>query len=333
MAFFDSRAEKSTTQPSLLSLSLLVVTVAVLLITQWRNLSAVGWINQARILEMRECTRPNGQIAQNLIPTYLERASKQSPNGLANEILGDYYFNRARYADAIAALRRSGLVRPWAGWQLGFAFYQLGQTDQALTAWRTPGSADWLFRYAQQVTDDHTAERFYLLALEVEPEHPQAGLELAIRYAVRARDAALEGNEPEARYWLSRALELPVGFDYIAYADLVSVTAFNIGEYQLALNAALAGARSFPNIDRIHWLAAKAAIKLGNYALAIDQYTHAIAVSERRKSVYQLQLADLYVNLDMISEAKALYRTVYESGDADSRAKAAAALSRLDTDQ
>jgi len=326
MAFFGSRAKKLTSQPSLRLTSLIAVTFLVLLISQWRSASAAAWINLARVFEMREHTWLGGQTAQDLVPAYLELASKQSPHGLADEILGDYYFRRARYADATVSLRRSRLVRPWAGWQLGFAFYQLGQTDQALSAWRTPGSVDWLVRYARQVTDDRTADELYLLALKVEPGHSQATHDLGIRYAYRALNAAFEDNDLKARYWLSHATELQI--DDLTYAQLVSVTASRIGEYQLALNAALAGVRSFPDNDKIHYLAAVAYAKLGDHALAINQYNEAIAVSAR-KPIYQLALAELYVRLDMIAEAKALYQAVYESGDASYRARAAEALSRL----
>lgn len=309
-----------------LLVGMVILGLLVLLIGQGGQLSAAALINLARVIDLHEQTFAGGQVQGSLVPRYLTLANVQAPYSLANEILGDYYFHRAYYADAVIMMQQTRFVRPWVGWQMGFAYYKLGQAERAMTTWRVTSSASWIVRHARQMGDDPAADEFYLLALQVEPGHPQASRNLGIRYAQRARSAAYAEKLPEAQGWLSLAVELKVRD--LTYAQLVTVTALKLGNYQLALDTALAGARDFPENDKIHELAAVAYAALGEYDLAIEQYHMAIAVS-KRKPQFQMALADLYAELGKTTEATELYQIVYNSGDPSYRAKAVEKLARL----
>lgn len=293
------------------------------------NLTTMGNINLGRIFELKQHTYDNSAFDY-LANPYMQKAADTFKDVRARELLGDYYFRHGQYAVAIGYLETSDLQRPWSGWQLGYATYLLGDTEEAISLWQATRTVDWLVWYANQLENEEEADRLYLIALQVEPGHEQASSRLALRYATRSLASINADKRDEAQIWLDLAMQLPV--QNLTYYQRAAVAAIRLGDNQSALALATQGAHDFPENDHIHYLAASAYEKLGEHEMAIELLQMGIAVSER-KWQYQLPLAGIYRRMGRISEARAVYQLVLESDDLESQAKARAALIELEHEE
>ncbi|MFC2023125.1 tetratricopeptide repeat protein [Chloroflexota bacterium] len=182
-----------------------------------------GSISLSRGLAASEPQEQDALLRQ--ASTLFREALRWNPdNGRAYYNLGRIYLAREQKPAAQEAFERVvDLVPhdPYANDQLGFLYDGLGQHDDALKAWREAGNAPGLVRQGllcrAQALDD-CAERFYKLALNVQPDYADAYYSLAMLYAAQGRETeAVKAYRDALRFpfWQSKKR-------YLAQARLLS---------------------------------------------------------------------------------------------------------------
>ncbi len=297
-------------------IGLYIVIGVFLLLTfaRWNHIAANGLVNMARLQETAQCLATASCEPDAAVVNHLQQADSLSPKGPALEILSEYYFHTGQYADAAAIVGAANPQRPWAGPQVGWALYELGREEDATAVWRATGGAEWILKDALYAAEPVEVENLLMLVLKIDASNETASGELAMRYARRAVEAAEAKDFPAAKAWLSRAAALQKDQVKLPYAQLATVAAVKIGDYEFARDVALAGVKQYPHNDQIHSLAAMAYARLGQMDAAIEQHLQSIAVS-KRKPRYQLRLAQYYAQLGRIKDARRIYTQVVDSGD------------------
>jgi superkiller protein 3 len=242
--------------------------------------------------------------------------------------LGRIYLAKGQESSALEAFQQVVELEPrepYAHQQLGMLYDELGEEDAALRAWGEAASAPALVRQGLlcrgQERED-CAERFYKLALSVEPGYADAHYYLGMLYTAQGRDtAAIEA--------LTRALQSPslqTKKRYLAEARLHSYAARwddAILAYQLAIKADPRNADAYVQIASI--LLRQFQDEQG----AIEWYLAAMEAEPYNAMPY-LRLANLYWAREDCSQAERWYRqaAAVAGKESESLARAQMGLTR-----
>ena len=213
-----------------------------------------------------------------------------------------------------------------ANHQLGPIYDELGREDEAVEAWRRAKAAPWLVRQGlrcRAAADEACAERYYGLALEVQPANCEAFYQLGTLYADTGRKAeAVEAYEnaltcrdlrPDLRLSVqARLYVLNEQWSEVisTYEDMIATNPDKVEAYLQIAAILHREYRDYP----------------GAIAWALD----ALEVAPGRAGAY-LRLAYVYRDLQDYAEAERRYQQAIgaSGGSRPTRARAYAGLSRI----
>jgi tetratricopeptide (TPR) repeat protein len=267
---------------------------------------------------------------------FLNRAGQQfqealrwnPQNGWAYYNLGAIYLAWGQARAAQEAFERAARAIPenqLTNYQLGILYDEQDQEEQAIAAWQKAGAAPWLVaegRECQSQGDSACAERFYELAIAVQPETREAHYRLGVLYAGLGRKAeaieaynralSLESERNPERFLIEarmRALEGQWEAAIAAYQQAIALNPYDSEPYE-EIGAIL--------LSQLH-----------DVEGAIGWYQAASRVEPQRAAV-PLTLAGIYAEAQSCPDAEIYYRQALELSQESptTAAEAQAGLSR-----
>jgi tetratricopeptide (TPR) repeat protein len=271
-----------------------------------RSLFLLALMNTASLLSIHEMSSPNSIASQGSPATAWYKWVLRIENDYAPAYLslGRIAIAHDQWSEAITYLMKANELEPGdpvTTYDLGHAYYLMGQTDAAIKTWRSIATIGPYFRLQGDSFLQHKqraqALDAYRLALEIDPGQWWI-------YVSIGMDFEQTQEYSEAVKWCERALDYTSNWQpHLCMGE----NQFYLGDYESALPNFQYAVEASHDRWAWYWLG-RTFNRLGDYTLAISSLEQAVALDHSSWSAWYLfELAEAYQAEGQCTQAKSAY--------------------------